>query len=183
MLELHNKITNKTYIYDFDLLTGEQIIIAEACFKIHENMMQKGVKSTTELEATTARTALFKGFGTLLLEKYSDDTLEVYSHDKHPAENIIKNLTAKNLVEIYNYDNGIEGMEGVQWDFFFKLKPSLKKSMDSLNAMNQSLKVKQSELSETMTSITESVMNLKENLNVNKDFLPTENVTDGLENL
>ena len=67
MIEFKEK--EKTFVYDFELLTGEQCIIAEQCFVLHNNMVNKGVKTLSDLEQATAKTALFKGYGTLLLEK------------------------------------------------------------------------------------------------------------------
>lgn len=173
----------KTYIYDFDKLCGEQIIIAEQCFKIHETMMAKGAKNLNELEQMTSRTALFRGLGTVLLEKYQDGTIEIYDYAKHPAEIIIKKMDSENMVKLFSIDNEIAGMEGLQWNFFYKLKPSLKESQKTLKDLQIFLNKNTSELSTKISQTLKDVETLQETLKQKPDFSQTENVNGESEKI
>ena len=148
MLEF--KEEHGTMVYDFSLLCGEQIIIAEQAFMIHGERMNKQPANLTDLEAMTTRTSLFKALGTLLLEKTNTGEIIPFDAMKNPGIDFVKKMTAANIVKLYNGetisitdDEGkvvkLETKDGVEKDFFRSIKRSSPESMRQLNNLKNML--------------------------------------------
>lgn len=120
-----------TYVYDFDLMTMEQIMAAETFFKLHEKIFRILPGTPTDLSLATEQMALKQAFAALLIKKNSDGTYESYSPNNNNLE-ALRNLT------------GIENrkkLEEAKTDFFAKLGNYSLVSMEQLEILLNVIKL------------------------------------------
>ena len=67
-----------TFVYDFELMSMEQALVAEAHFKIWEKTFKVLPATPDELQLATNQSALKNGYAALLLERNADGTYKLF---------------------------------------------------------------------------------------------------------
>ena len=171
----------KVFVYDFDKLCAEQMIIAEQSFLIQGERINAGIKNGAELEQVTTETTLFKAFGILLLEMNGKNIVP-FDIETHTGIEFFRKMNAKNLVKVYNgtFKNvnkkdekgktikvnnkfvveQIKDSEGIQKDFFIKLKRPSPESQRQLKNMSSLMNQQQSGLGLNLSEMMKNAGNL-----------------------
>lgn len=130
MIEFKTK-AGETYVYDFDLMTMEQIMTAETYFKLNEKMFRVLPGTPSDLALATQQMALKNAYATLLIKKNKDGSFEPFSPNNDNIE-ALKNLTGK---------KNREKLEEAKNDFFAKLNSSSMVSMEQLETLLNVIKM------------------------------------------